>query len=83
MTALPILLAAMLPAVALAIGRFKIVAPGQALWIAIIAAVLQLVGLGAIVGLVASGEEASALRYAAAAAALGLAVALLVVALGH
>lgn len=80
---LPILLAAVLPAVALVLGRIGVVAPRQALWLAVITALLQLVGLGAFVGVVVPDESSSSWRYAAATAVLGGAVVLLLVALGH
>lgn len=79
---LPILLAAILPALALLFGRLDVVAPRQALWIAVILALLQLVGVGAFVG-VATGRPTSSWRYAAVAAVFGLGVVLLLVALGH
>jgi len=80
---LPILLAAVLPALALGLGSAGAVAPRQALWIAVIIALLQLVGLGAFVGLVVPDERSSSWRYAAATATLGVGVVALLVALGH
>lgn len=80
---LPILLAAVLPALALALGSLGAVAPRQALWIGVIVALLQLVGLGAFVGVVVPNEHSSSWRYAAMTAALGVGVVVLLVALGH
>lgn len=79
---LPILLAAVLPAAALSLGRLGAVTPQQALWIAVILALLQLVAIGAFVG-ITSDQQSSSWRYAAIAAVFGLAVVLLLVALGH
>lgn len=79
---LPILLASVLPAVALLLGRLEIVGARQALWIAVILAVLQLVAVGALVGVVAE-QDNNSWEYAAVAAAFGFAVVLLLVALGH
>ena len=79
---LPILLAGVMPAMALFLGRLGAVAPRQALWIAVILALLQLVAIGAFVGVI-SDQRSHAWRYAAAAALFGLAVVLLLVALGH
>jgi hypothetical protein len=79
---LPILLAGVLPALALLLGRLGAVAPRQALWIAVILALLQLVAIGAFVGVV-SDQPSNTWRYAAAAGLLGVAVVLLLVALGH
>lgn len=78
----PILLASGLPAVALLFGRLDLVAPRQALWIAVILALLQLVAVGAVVGVV-SEQPTNSWRYAAIASGFGVAVVLLLVALGH
>jgi hypothetical protein len=79
---LPIPLAAVLPAVALVLGRFDVVATRQALWLAVILALLQLVGVGAYVGSI-SDQRSSSWRYAGGAAGFGMAVVVLLVALGH
>lgn len=79
---LPILLAPLLPAIALLFGRLGLLEPRQALWIAVIVALLQLVVIGALVGVV-SERGSNTLRYAAVAALVGLGVVLLLVALGH
>jgi len=79
---LPILLAAVLPSVALLLGRLKVVAPRQALWIAVIIALAQLVAVGGYVGVV-SDQRTNSWRYAAVAALFGLGAVLLLVALGH
>ena len=79
---LPILLASVLPAVALLLGRLEVVAARQALWMAVIVALLQLVTVGALVGVV-SEQDTNSWRYAAVAAVFGVAVVLLLVALGH
>ena len=80
---LPILLAAVAPALALLLGRLGAVAPRQALWIAVILALLQLVALGAFVGLIVPDRQSTWWRYAAMTAVFGVAVVLLLVALGH
>lgn len=80
---LPILLAAVLPGLALGLGRVGFFAPRQALWIAVGAALVQLVGLGAFVGAAVPDGRNSAWRYAAATSALGIAVVIFLVALGH
>ncbi len=79
---LPIPLSAVLPAVALVLGRIAVVEPRVALWIAVILALLQLVAVGGYVGAV-SEQRSSSWRYAAIAAVFGVAVVLLLVALGH
>jgi uncharacterized membrane protein len=79
---LPIPLSAVLPAVALVLGRIGVVEPRVALWIAVILALLQLVAVGGYVGAV-SEQRSSSWRYAAIAAVFGVAVVLLLVALGH
>jgi hypothetical protein len=79
---LPILLAAILPALTLTLGRLDVLEPRQALWVAVIIALLQLVGVGAFVGVV-SDQHTNSWRYAAIAAVFGVGVVLLLVALGH
>lgn len=79
---LPILLAAVLPGVALGLGRLGALEPRQALWAAVAISILQLVGIGVFVG-VLSDQRSSSWRYATIAAGFGLAVVLLLVALGH
>jgi hypothetical protein len=79
---LPILLAAVLPAVALGLGSIGVVEPRLALWIAVGVAIVQLVGIGAFVGVVAE-QTSSTWRYAAIAMGFGLVVVALLVALGH
>ncbi len=78
----PILLAALIPAFALLMGRIGLVRPEQALWIGIVLAILQLVAIGAMVAKV-SDDGSGTWRYAVAAAVLGVVVVVLVVALGH
>ncbi len=78
---LPILYAAVLPAVALLLGRLEVVEPRQALWIGVVVAILQLVGISAFVGVV-SEQQSKTWRYATVAAVFGLGVVLLLVALG-
>jgi hypothetical protein len=80
---LPILLAALAPAVALLLGRVGAVAPRQALWVAVIIALLQLIALGAFVGLVVPDGLSSSWRYAAMTGLFGVAVVLVLVVLGH
>ncbi|HET9261331.1 MAG TPA: hypothetical protein VFP42_14525 [Acidimicrobiia bacterium] len=79
---LPILLAALLPAMALLLGRIGILKPPQALWVAVIVSILQLVAIGVFVG-ITSEQTSNSWRYAAMAAGFGLAVVALLVALGH
>ncbi|HET8739704.1 MAG TPA: hypothetical protein VFO17_08215 [Acidimicrobiia bacterium] len=79
---LPILLAAVLPGLALGLGRVDVLAPRQALWVAVIVAVIQLVGVGAYVGVV-SDQRSNTYLYAAVALTFGLGVVVLLVALGH
>jgi hypothetical protein len=79
---LPILLAAVVPGLALGLGRVGVLAPRQALWVAVILALIQLVGVGAYVGVV-SEQQTTTWRYAAMALVFGLGVVLLLVALGH
>lgn len=79
---LPILLATLLPAIALLLSRLDVLEPRQALWAGVVVALLQLIAIGVLVG-VASEQRANTWRYAVVAAMFGLAVVLLLVALGH
>ncbi|HET7846538.1 MAG TPA: hypothetical protein VFL72_03530 [Acidimicrobiia bacterium] len=80
---LPILLATVPPAVALFLGRIEVLTPRAAFWTAVILALLQLVGLGAVVGLLVSDQKSYTWRYAAGAAMFGIPVVVLMLALGH
>jgi hypothetical protein len=80
---LPILLAAVPPAVVLGLGRLDVLDPDVALWIAIGVGFVQLVGLGAIVGFVVSPRHVSPWRYAAATAAIGVVVVAVKLGLSH
>ncbi len=79
---LPIPLAALLPSLALVLGRIGAMAPHIALWVAVVVAILQLLAIGAFVGMT-SEQDTSSWRYAVVAAALGVGVVVMVVALGH
>jgi hypothetical protein len=81
---LPILLAAVPPAVMLLLGRVDVLEPRVALWAAVVAAILQLVGVGAFVGAsVSPRRRAFVWSYAGATAGIGIAVVTLKLALGH
>jgi hypothetical protein len=80
---LPILLAALLPAIVLGLGRLDVVAPRVALWASVVVAFLQLVGLGGFVGMTVSGRRVDAWRYMAGTGGFGLVVVVLKIVLGH
>ncbi len=80
---LPIPLAAFLPAMMLLFGRLDVLAPATAIRAAVITALLQLVGVGAMVGLAVSTRGSQAWAYAAVTALFGIVVVLLKTALGH
>jgi hypothetical protein len=79
----PIVLAALVPAVMLLLGRLDVIAERVALWAAVGVAFLQLVGLGAFVGSAVSPRHSSTWLYAGVTAAFGTVVVGLKVALGH
>jgi hypothetical protein len=79
----PIILAAVLPAVVLGLGRVGVLADRVALWVAVGVAFLQLVGLGAFVGWAASPRHSKTWLYAGVTAAFGTIVVSLKVVLGH
>jgi VIT1/CCC1 family predicted Fe2+/Mn2+ transporter len=80
---LPILLAAVIPAVMLLLGRVGVLSERLALWASVAVALVQLVGLGAFVGVAIGPDRAAAWKYAAGTAAIGLAVVIFKLALGH
>jgi hypothetical protein len=79
----PILLAAVIPALMLGLGRVGVMEPAASIWWAVATALIQVVGLGVFVGLLVSGRRHYAWRYAAVTAAFGAIVVVLMVALGH
>jgi hypothetical protein len=79
----PILLAAVLPAVVLLLGRIDVLAAGWALWLSVAVAFLQLVGVGAFVGWTSSERRSRVWGYAAATAAFGGLVVSLKLVLSH
>jgi hypothetical protein len=79
----PILLAAVLPAFMLMLGRIEVLAPTAALWGAVGVALIQLVGLGVFVGWLVSGRRRYAWRYSVVTAIFGAIVVALMLALGH
>jgi hypothetical protein len=80
---LPILLAAVLPAIALLLGRIDVLDHRVALWVSVAIAIAQLVAVGAFVGISVSPRDKSVWSYAAATAGIGIAVVTLKVVLGH
>ena len=81
---LPILLAALVPPAAiLLVGRLGVLDPRVAVWAAVAVAVVQLLGLGAFVGRVAAPNGGATWWYAAVTAAIGVAVVILKLRLGH
>ena len=79
----PILLATVLPAIMLLLGRLGVLDHRVALWAAVVVAFLQLVGLGALVGRFVSTRHSRTWVYAGVTAAFGLVVVSLKVVLGH
>lgn len=80
---LPILLAALLPAAVLLLGRLEVLDPGTALRAAVVAAAAQLLGVGLYVGLRVAAHDRGALVLAGLTAVVGAAVVVVEVALGH
>ena len=79
----PILAATVLPAIVLGIGRLDLVSDATARIAAIVVAVLQLLGTGALVARVAPTPPVARWTFAAATAGIGVAVVALTVLLGH
>lgn len=79
----PILAATVLPAIVLVLGRLDVLSDTTARIAAIVVAVLQLAGIGAVVARVAPAPPAAQWAFAASTAAAGLVIVALSVALGH
>ena len=79
----PIPLAAVAPAVMLGLGRLDVLDEDVALWASIAIAIVQLAGVGAIVGSAVAGRGKGTWSYAAATAAFGLFVVSLKLTLSH
>lgn len=79
----PILAATVLPAAAIALGRLEAVPDDLAIWIATAVAVLQMVGVGATVGLLRDGGRRTFWWFVLATAVFGLAVTVVKSQLGH
>ena len=80
---LPILLAAVPPALVLGLGSIGVLQDRVALWLAAAVALVQLVGLGALVGVLVSDDHPHAWRFAAVTGVFGLIVVGLKAGLGH
>lgn len=79
---LPILLAAVPPAVMLLLGRLEVLDERAALWASIVVAIVQLVGIGAYVGSVRV-RGMNAWTFAVATASFGIGVVIVKLALNH
>jgi hypothetical protein len=79
----PILVATVLPAVALLLGRLDVLGDSAARLTAIAVTLVQLLAIGAFVARVAPARRRASWIYAAATAAVGLVVVLITVLLGH
>jgi hypothetical protein len=79
----PILAASVLPAIVLGLGRLDLLSDTTARIVAIVVAVLQLLGIGAYVARVAPTPRAASWTFAAATGGIGVAVVALTVLLGH
>jgi hypothetical protein len=79
----PILLAAVVPALVLGLGALGVLADDVALWLAVAVAVLQLVALGAFVGWTVASRSWQRWSYGVAAGVIGLVVVALKLSLSH
>jgi hypothetical protein len=80
---LPILLAAVPPALVLLLGRLDVLDHRVTLWLAVGVALVQLIGLGAFVGSTVSTRGSGVWLYSAVTAAFGFIVVALKIVLGH
>jgi hypothetical protein len=79
----PILLATVLPAVMLLLGRLDVLDHRVAVWASVAVAVLQLAGVGCFVGFAVSAHSSRAWLFTAVTAAFGVTVVALKVVLSH
>jgi hypothetical protein len=79
----PILAASLLPAIVLLFGRLDLLSDTTARILAIVVAILQLLGIGAFVARVAPAPPQASWAFAVATAGIGVAVVALTVFLGH
>lgn len=79
----PILLATLLPAAMLLLGRLDVLGHRLALWASVAVAVLQLAGVGCLVGFAVSDRSSRAWLFAVMTAVFGVTVVALKVVLGH
>ena len=79
----PILASTVLPAIVLLFGRLDLLSDSSARILAILLAIIQLFGIGALVARVAPAPPATSWTFAAATASIGIAVVALTVFLGH
>jgi hypothetical protein len=79
----PILLAAVGPALVLGLASLDVITESVALWAAVIVAIVQLVVLGALVGWAVTDRRSQWWTYGIAAAAIGVVVVVVKLSLGH
>jgi len=79
----PILVATVLPAVALGLGRLEAISDDLAIWLATTIAVFQMVGVGATVGVLRERGRRSVWWFVVATGVFGIAVTAVKVQLGH
>ena len=79
----PVVFAALVPALALGLGRLDAISSTAALWVAVAVAVLQLVGVGLFVGWAVTPRRPHWWAYGVAAAAMGVVVVVLKLSLSH
>lgn len=80
---LPILLAAVPPAVMLGLGRLEVLDERVALWLAVAVGFVQLVGVGIFVGSAVATRGARAWWFAAVTVAIGIVIVSIKLVLGH
>jgi hypothetical protein len=79
----PILAAAVGPALVLGLAGLDVISASVGLWAAVVVAILQLVGLGALVGWAVPDRRTHWWTYGIAAAAIGVVVVIVKLSLGH
>jgi len=83
LSGVPILVATVLPGIAIGLGRLEVISDGGAIWTATVIAVLQMVGVGGVVGSLRAGGRRTFWWFMFATAVFGIAVTAVKVNLGH
>jgi len=83
LSGLPILAATVLPGLAIGLGKLEAVSDQAAIWAATVVSILQMVAVGATVGVLRGGRRRTVWQFVLATAMFGLAVTAVKIQFGH